>query len=374
MFLPAAILKTILSTIGGAPLYADNAHATLAKIVTKAGGSPAYNDTGAALLKKWLLAIGGSPLYSDTVEQTLDKIAVDYGAASPFQMNRPGKLAVIASVASGGGPTPPPPFSPEDVAGLEFWLDANDPAFLFQDESGTIPAVANADPIGLWNNKFLPIGAGLSSPSVVSGGGASNKPTLRTNVINGKSVVRFDGSNDFLVGVNEININNSVLTVFVAAKRISHINANESLMSLSENDKVDFDVTGSGASIGSGSPGATNLVDARADEDMSFLTHPGNGVPFIYESKYNGTTQQAWINGATVAPVTNAGSSGSFVIQRIMLGFRYANAGNPSSEGGLSNPSNNDIAEVLIYESAVSPANQLLIRNYLATKWGITVV
>jgi hypothetical protein len=374
MFLPAAILKTILSTIGGAPLYADNAHATLAKIVTKAGGDPRYGDTGAALLKKWLSALGGAQLYSDTVERTLDKIAVEYGAPPPFQMNRDGKLAVIASVASGGGPTPPPPFNPEDVPGLEFWLDANDPAFLFQDEQGTIPAVANADPIGLWNNKYLPLGAGLVSPGVVSGGGATNKPTLRTNVINGKSVVRFDGSNDFIVGVNEININGPTLTVFMVVKRNSFINANEDLMSLSENDKVDFDITGSGASIGSSSPNSTVLVDARADEDMSILTHPGDGVPFIYESKYNGTTQQGWVNGATVAPVANAGSVGSFVIQRIILGFRYANAGNPSSEGGLSNASNNDIAEVLIYEAAVSPENQLLIRNYLATKWGITVV
>lgn len=374
MFLPAEKLKAILTALGGAPRYQDNAEATLRKIVTKAGGDPQYNDTGTALLKKWLDAIGGTSLHSDTVERTLDKIAMDYGAPSPFQKNRAGKLDVIASVAGGSGPTPPPPFDPNDVPGLEFWLDANDPAFLFQDEQGTIPATANGDPIGLWNNKYLPLGAGLSSPGPVTGGGPSNRPTLRTNVINGKSVVRFDGSNDFIVGVNEININGPQLTVFMVVRRISFINANESLMSLSETDKVDFDISGSGASIGSGSPGATNLVDARADEDMSFLTHPGNGVPFIYETKYNGTTQQAWVSGATVPPTTNPGSSGDFIINRIMLGFRYANAGNPSSEGGLSNASNNDIAEVLIYEAAVSTPNQLLIRNYLATKYGITTV
>lgn len=263
-------------------------------------------------------------------------------------------------------------FSPDSVVGLAFWLDAQDLTTLFQEETGTTPVTANAQSVGLWNNKTA-AGAGLSSPNVITGGSATNLPSYRTNVIGGKSAVRFDGSNDFLVGLNEINITGTELTVFVVAKRISHINANESLMSLSETGVVDFHISGTGASIGSGSPGALHLVDARADEDMSSLAHPGNDVPFIYESRYNGTVQSAWINGTTTTPVANAGSVGSFLINRIMLGFRYANAGNPSSEGGLSNASNNDIAEVLIYQAAVSSPNQTAIRTYLAGKYGITV-
>ena len=70
-------------------------------------------------------------------------------------------------------------FSPEQVSGLELWLKADG-----------ITGLANADPIATW-----PDSSGNSRDATQATSGM--RPTYRTNVVNGKPIVRFDGSDDY---------------------------------------------------------------------------------------------------------------------------------------------------------------------------------
>jgi hypothetical protein len=98
--------------------------------------------------------------------------------------------APAATVDQGSGA-----FSPDDIAGLEVWLDA--------DAIGG----ADGDPVTTWANP----GSGADAT------GASGQ-TLQTNEINGLPVVRFDGTDDFMTVSNLLN-NDATRTVFIVARQ-----------------------------------------------------------------------------------------------------------------------------------------------------------
>lgn len=80
--------------------------------------------------------------------------------------------------------------APDEVAGLTIWIDATDTATLYQSSGGSA-ATADNDPVGVALSK-----GGISRCMEQSSSGA--RPLLRTAVVNGKSVLRFDGSDDFM--------------------------------------------------------------------------------------------------------------------------------------------------------------------------------
>jgi hypothetical protein len=92
-------------------------------------------------------------------------------------------------------PRPPVPFTwyPQDAftpLALQpaVWLDAADPATLFQNNTFTTPAVSTGDPIGGWQDK-----SGNANHCTASG---SARPTLRLAEQNGLPAIRGDDSND----------------------------------------------------------------------------------------------------------------------------------------------------------------------------------
>ncbi len=86
-----------------------------------------------------------------------------------------------AGAAGATGPTGPSAgsFTPANLTSLYCWLDANAEAF------------ADNDPVGTWTDQS---GNGKSVTQSTSG----SKPTFKTNIINGKPALRFDGTDDVL--------------------------------------------------------------------------------------------------------------------------------------------------------------------------------
>src|SRR5262245_39968698 len=84
-------------------------------------------------------------------------------------------------------------FAPTDVAGLQLWLRGD--AGTFQDAARTTAAAADGDPVGGWRDDSG--GAHHFSQAT-----AAKRGTLKTgaNGINGRSIVRFDGVDDYLSG------------------------------------------------------------------------------------------------------------------------------------------------------------------------------
>ena len=81
------------------------------------------------------------------------------------------------------------PRSPIPTNGLKTWIIAGTDSF--QDDAGTVPAIADNDPVALAKD--------LSSANIgLAQTNATFRPLLKTNVLNGKPVFEFDGVNDRL--------------------------------------------------------------------------------------------------------------------------------------------------------------------------------
>lgn len=82
--------------------------------------------------------------------------------------------------------------APSLVAGLQLWIDATNPALLYQTTGGSLVS-ADGQTVDVAQDA-----SGLARCMRNSTSG--ERPTYKTNIVNGKSVLRFDGTGDFLVG------------------------------------------------------------------------------------------------------------------------------------------------------------------------------
>lgn len=98
-------------------------------------------------------------------------------------------------------PSTPSAVVPTDIANLGLWLDASDDAS-FTYSSGTS--------VSQWNDKS-------GNNRHFTQATATNQPT-RTGTVNGKRIVSFDGSNDWMTGGDVLDLGTSNLTVFAVVK------------------------------------------------------------------------------------------------------------------------------------------------------------
>jgi hypothetical protein len=237
-------------------------------------------------------------------------------------------------------------------------VDSSDATTLFQDEAGTVPAVADTDPVGRWNDKS-DNGWHLLSPDGVAGGNDTNRPALRTNIVNSLPVIRMNGTISFMRN-STVSIVGEELTIFIVSRRVAFVDANEALLSLASTGVDDFSNV-EGTVVGH-SVTANDVSDSRDDAVLSDLVHPANGTPFVYTSKYDGANQTGYLNGVAGTP---AASTGAFSSERISIGFR-------NSVASISNPNNRDYLEIIIYLAALSDADREDVETYLFEKYAIT--
>lgn len=214
---------------------------------------------------------------------------------------------------------------PLTISNLALWLDGSDASNMT--ESGGLISQVN-DKSG--NNKN-----GTATGSV--------RPTLVSSVQNGRSIMRFDGSEDYL------NINSSVVyrTVFVVAKSDN--------ASFSNYPGIIGDFTGSSPSNGhvvNGVDGTTKIASATS----SYTSAYRNGTLIAGSSGHDfSPLNEYWIGAFTLpSDMTNTTSA----IGMINGGGRYWDG---------------DIAEIIVYSTALSSDDRLIVEGYLSTKWGIDV-
>src|SRR5262245_63972414 len=114
-----------------------------------------------------------------------------------------GMLSLLGagSGASSGGLTP------DQVSGLRLWLKSDTQTY--QDSGFSTPATADGDPVGGWKDQS-------GGARDVTQATSASRGTLKLSQVNGKPVVRFDGTDDFLEGVAISNlIAAAAFTLFV---------------------------------------------------------------------------------------------------------------------------------------------------------------
>lgn len=219
-------------------------------------------------------------------------------------------------------------FAPPDVPGCDIWLAADN------------LSLNDGDPVDRWGDE-----SGNGNDFVNSS--STSQPTFRTNVLNGKPVVRFDGSNDFL------------------DKETSYSNAPPYTI---------FTVY----SAGSGSD--PMAWDEDTPNDRVLLYHPNNST---VEFHTNGThasmsksrpfshyINEVWVDGSDNIEFLD---NGSLEDSRNETPRAYDGTPRLGDDPGDARELDGDIAEYIVYDNAISTADREEIRTYLADKYGFTI-
>ena len=215
--------------------------------------------------------------------------------------------------------------TPLTISNMSLWLDGSDTATITE-SSGIISQV---------NDK-----SGNGKNGTATG---SVRPTLVSSVQNGRSVMRFDGSDDYL------NINSSIAyrTVFVVAKYDN--------TTFGTYAGIVGDFTGT-------SPGNGHVVNG-VDATTKIASATSN-----YASAYRNGTSISGSGGHSFAPL-NEFWIGTFELSSGMT--------NTTSAIGMINGGprywDGDIAEVIAYSTTLTNTQRAQIENYLSVKWGIAV-
>lgn len=221
------------------------------------------------------------------------------------------------------------PFDPSTVAGLKVWFKADSESY-----SNNDPVTTATDRSGNGNN-FTE---------------ATNPPTFKTNILNGKPAYYFDGTEQ-LVGTFALD-DTKKTNVFFVIKCDANSGINTVLCS--EGDDVFFMALQGGSNIRTWSNTSGNFDDQASANYTTF---------HYYTFTFNETTSA---NG-----VTNYRENGSSLGDSASRDRGNSGALTLGDRGGQALVGH--ICEILIYETAggVSGADITSIEGYLASKYGL---
>lgn len=237
-------------------------------------------------------------------------------------------------------------FSPSDISGLQLWLDA--------DDSSTI--TLNGSTVSQWNDKS-------GNSYNVSQGTASYQPTYSTAQLNGKNVVTFDGTADHILNDSLASVasgNNVPITMFIVFKQLSS-GTNEYGV-----------VFGSSSSIQPVFCMMTNSSQLAAQQrtDAGTLTTAYSSVSST--SAYR--VQSIVLSSSNLTVYNNGTSAATSSFTPAQTSFDTFTIGAWRRSGSMNGIAflHCDIAEVVIYNSALSTSDRNSVEDYLSSKWGIS--
>ncbi|MFM7621246.1 MAG: hypothetical protein ACKO47_06565, partial [Alphaproteobacteria bacterium] len=188
-----------------------------------------------------------------------------------------------------------------------------------------------------------------------------NRPKFIENGINGLPVVRFLGVDDFML-INNPGITMNQLTYIFVLKRIQISGETSVFSGVNLTASYDYD---SNENICGFYEGSGAIISAyRAGGLSQINSHPGNNVPYIISSVFNGSTNILYLNGNPSTPVA---SSGNFNFKAIYLGVRWA------LSGYTWGYYNGDIAEIIFFNRALNTEERKAVEVYLSKKYAIKI-
>ena len=257
------------------------------------------------------------------------------------------------------------------IAGLQAWYDASDASTLYDATSGGSLVAADGG-VARWEDRS---GNGRHFTQSTSG----SRPLRKTAIQGGKAVLRFDGSNDFMSVANSTAtfafLHSADSTVFAVVKRTggasgcflntsngggtSHNGSVYAIQSGSgTNDRVAHNIFRGQTGTSTCGNGSANGSVAAAFSAFSFVGRPTSETASLRSAMR--------INaGSVISNNTETASAGT--------GNAFANLSvgtdNWNVEQGFCGC---DIAELIIYNTALSDTDRAAVEQYLISKWGIT--
>ena len=235
-------------------------------------------------------------------------------------------------------------FDPRSIGNLAYWLDATD--------ESTVTTVSGN--VSEWRSK-----AGTSLTASQST--ALNRPAYTTAGRNGRNVITFDGTNDFLT-TSTLSINQP-FTIFWAGNSIGAApNVNPSVGPYicdgsTSNTRVAIAWNGS----------ATNADNGRPFLFAGSVVQPSAGATAynawsVVSAVFNGASSRLRANGAQAA----TGNVGATNIAALNLGERFQNFSNVTQFNG-------PWGEFLIYSAALTDAQCLAVERYLGNRFAVAI-
>jgi hypothetical protein len=258
----------------------------------------------------------------------------------------------------------------QTIAGLQLWLDAADPTTLYDATAGGSLVAADGG-VARWEDKS---GNGRHATQGTSG----SRPLRKTSVQGSKDVLRFDGSNDSLSIPSSTEtfkfLHSADSTVFVVLTRSTTDNSAIIDNCDDGSSAVGFSLRfldGSGTSdvlvhrIRRGVSATSALSNVSANGFMSsgwsmlsLVGRPGNATA-SNRSSMRRNSGTAVTNNTDTNAVSTSNAANDLSIGR------FVTSPSANTHGG-------DIAEIIIYDSALSDTDRGLVESYLMSKWGIT--
>lgn len=182
----------------------------------------------------------------------------------------------------------------------------------------------------------------------VSQATAANQPTTGAYTINGRNVIRFDGSNDWLANTTLPASQSQPWSVFIVAKASSSVTTGKALMNPYSGDNgAGFLETASGTRYVSAYFGSVGRGPSITDTNANVFYFMASGASTIVGANTTFSTVSAGTGtrGAGLLLGTNTVRNAEFF--------------------------NGDMAEILFFNYALTTGQRDDVRSYLASKWGI---
>jgi len=223
-------------------------------------------------------------------------------------------------------------FSPLDVAGLQLWLVSS--LGVYQEHDSKTTPSGNGDPVGTWEDQSGN-GNDVNAPA-----SDIQRPILVTGVVNGLPILRFDGG-QYLRKAFALNQPYTVYIIFLQD-------------SWTNNDRVFTGVTNQTIFIQNGISPTLKLYAGSFVADNTDLPLDTFGICRVI---FNGASSSIRIDDN----VATTGNPGALSAGGITIGASTTGA----------NDSDIDVAEVFIYNAAISGEDDTNIMTYLNDKYNI---
>ena len=204
-------------------------------------------------------------------------------------------------------------------------------------------ALSDNDPVSSWTDKSP---AGDHAIQATSG----NQPIYKSGILNGRAVVRFDGSNDYLSFSEILDTSGATAHFFIVAKQ---------------------NASGTRAIIGTRPSSGNNgwvLRYQSATQLMYYHTGYSPNVTYNITDKFNLIEVQR--NGLNIT----VGSDGTLGTPQAVSGYSASSLNGTRIGGALSSLDtymSGDIAEIIIYDIVLPSAERSDIISALLTKYGL---
>jgi hypothetical protein len=242
---------------------------------------------------------------------------------------------------------------PRDFSGLVLWLDAEDPS-----NNGT--QFPDGTALATWKDK-----SGKAAVFTQSTG--SLQPIYKTNILNGKPIVRFDGVDDYMPSVSAFAANvftSGTFTIFIVGMLTSVTGTkraygfrgttiSDGMAGGNNGGKAIFTAYGN---ADYNSTSATVFVNSTYTNLLAFFS-PGSQTCTDYK------------NEAFIETISGVNGFGASLNRNVFIGAGMSLSVTADSFWG------GDIAEMIIYNNNMLASNKnaaFTISRYLALKWGLT--